>query len=85
MRGRPTNNVVPGIGVPDCFVLMPIGLHPDAHGHDVDFDLIYRRALRPAIAAAGLHPLRDDELGAGGLVQARTFEALVRRDRKSVV
>jgi len=59
-------------------VLMPIGSHPDAHGRPIDFDRIYRRALRPAIVAAGLRPVRDDDAGSGGLVQARTFEALLR-------
>jgi hypothetical protein len=66
--------------LPDCFVLMPIGCHPDAQGRPIDFDRIYCRALRPAIVAAGLRPVRDDDAGAGGLVQALTFEALLRCD-----
>jgi hypothetical protein len=63
---------------PNCFVLMPIGdRRRDGHGDVIDFDRIYRTALRPAIVDAGMRPLRDDDVGSGGLVQTLAFEALL--------
>lgn len=53
---------MPGPGSrPLCFVLVPRGRQLAPHGGDaIDFDAIYEAALRPAIEAAGLDPLRGD-------------------------
>jgi len=66
---------------PYCFVLMPIGPHrDDGRGDTIDFDRIYTTIVRPAVEEAGLRPLRDDDLGSGGLVQKFAFEALLACD-----
>ena len=45
-----------------CFVLMPFGIRKDSGGGaDIDFDAIYEQAIRPAIQAASMEPLRADE------------------------
>ena len=46
---------------PLCFVLMPFGTKPDGTGMPVDFDAVYRDLIAPAIADAGMEPLRADE------------------------
>lgn len=63
--------------LPVCFVLMPFGRKPDGVGGTVDFDAVYRDAIRPAIADAGLEPLRADEEMAGGIIHKPMFERLV--------
>jgi hypothetical protein len=60
-----------------CFVLMPFGKKPDAAGTVIDFDAVYRELIAPAIASAGLQPLRADEEQAGGIIHAPMFERLV--------
>ena len=56
--------------------MSPFGTRPDGQGGTLDFDLIYRSLLAPAIAQAGLQALRVDDairgLGAGpaGAVRA---------------
>ena len=53
---------------PLCFVLMPFGKKKDpGGGPEIDFDSIYKEAIRPAIEAAGMEPIRADEELAGGL------------------
>jgi tetratricopeptide (TPR) repeat protein len=51
---------------PICFVLTPFGkkLHPDT-GASIDFDAIYEQAVRPALHAAGMDPVRLDQELAG--------------------
>ncbi len=41
-----------------CFVLMPFGSKPDSTGALIDFDSVYRDLIGPAIASAGLEPIR---------------------------
>jgi tetratricopeptide (TPR) repeat protein len=54
-----------------CFVVMPYGTKPDGMGGTIDFDLIYRTLISPAIAAAGMSSLREDEdLSSGLLLQS---------------
>lgn len=63
---------------PLCFVLMPFGPKKDpAGGADIDFDPIYERAIRPAIEAAGMEPVRADEERAGGIIHKPMFERLL--------
>ena len=60
-----------------CFVLMPFGRKADASGTMVDFDAVYREAIAPAVADAGLEPLRADEEIAGGIIHKPMFERLI--------
>jgi tetratricopeptide (TPR) repeat protein len=63
---------------PLCFVLMPFGKKPDPTGGDaIDFDQIYERAIRPAVEAAGLAPIRADEERTGGIIHKAMFERLL--------
>jgi tetratricopeptide (TPR) repeat protein len=62
---------------PLCFVLMPFGRKPDAAGVMIDFDAVYREIIAPAIADAGLEPIRADEETTGGIIHKPMFERLV--------
>ena len=63
---------------PLCFVLMPFGDKPDPAGRpDIDFDRIWKKAIRPAIEDAGLQPVRADEEKTGGIIHRPMFERLL--------
>jgi hypothetical protein len=62
---------------PLCFVLMPFGQKPDGQGGTIDFDAVYADLIKPAVAAAGLDPLRADEEVAGGIIHKPMFERLI--------
>lgn len=62
---------------PLCFVLMPFGKKPGADGRPIDFDSVYSTIIAPAIAEAGMEPLRADEEAAGGIIHKPMFERLV--------
>ncbi|HZT33078.1 MAG TPA: TRAFs-binding domain-containing protein [Bryobacteraceae bacterium] len=63
---------------PLCFVLMPFGCKPDpAGGPDIDFDRVYRLAIKPAIEAADMEPIRADEEKTGGIIHKPMFERLL--------
>ena len=62
---------------PLCFVLMPFGVKPTASGRSIDFDLVYTKLIKPAIAAAGMDPVRADGEEAGGIVHKPMFERLL--------
>lgn len=63
---------------PLCFVVMPFGVKPDPGGlPNIDFDRIYNNALKPAIAAAGMEPIRADEERTGGIIHKPMFERLL--------
>jgi hypothetical protein len=63
--------------LPLCFVLMPFGRKPAGGGLTVDFDAVYDQLIAPAIAKAGLEPLRADEELAGGIIHKPMFERLI--------
>ena len=63
--------------LPLCFMLMPFGSKRDATGIDIDFDVIYRTILRPAIEDARLQCIRADEERVGGVIHKPMFERLV--------
>lgn len=63
--------------LPLCFVLMPFGRKPDANGALVDFDVVYRDLIGPAIEAAELKPIRADEEMSGGIIHTPMFERLL--------
>ena len=56
---------------------MPFGRKTDAGGRSVDFDAVYQQLIAPAIAAAGLDPLRADEEQTGGLIHKPMYERLI--------
>lgn len=62
---------------PLCFVLMPFGTKPDSAGALIDFDVVYRDLIAPAIRDAELEPLRADEVVVGGIIHEPMFERLV--------
>lgn len=65
------------INQPLCFVLMPFGKKADAAGAVIDFDAVYHEIIAPAVAGAGLEPIRADEEQTGGLIHKPMFERLV--------
>jgi tetratricopeptide (TPR) repeat protein len=62
---------------PLCFVLMPFGKKAADAGLTIDFDAVYDEAIKPAIADAGLEPLRADEEMTGGIIHRPMFERLI--------
>src|SRR5205809_918274 len=63
---------------PLCFVLMPFGSKPDPTGRpNIDFNRVYEKAIRPAIEAAGMAPVRADEEKTGGIIHKPMFERLL--------
>jgi tetratricopeptide (TPR) repeat protein len=61
-----------------CFVDMPFGKKPDLKsGVVVDFDQIYREAIKPAIEGCKLEALRGDEERTGGIIHSAMFARLL--------
>jgi len=57
---------------------MPYGKKTDlATGNEIDFDKIYKLAIKPAIEEAGLDPLRGDEELTGGIIHTTMFARLL--------
>lgn len=63
--------------LPLCFILMPFGKKKDATGREIDFDLVYKDLIAPAVRAAGMEPLRADEEKTGGIIHKPMFERLL--------
>jgi O-acetyl-ADP-ribose deacetylase (regulator of RNase III) len=66
-----------------CFVIMPFGEKTDLKRKVVKFDAIYADLIAPAISAAGLTPVRCDELYEAGLIQRKMLEHI--RDARAAV
>ena len=62
---------------PLCFVLMPFGRKQDGTGRLIDFDTVYHQIIAPAVAAAGLEPIRADEEQVGGTIHKPMYERLM--------
>jgi hypothetical protein len=62
---------------PLCFVLMPFGSKPDGTGLMIDFDVVYRDFIAPAVADAGLRAVRADEEQVGGIIHKPMYERLI--------
>ncbi len=62
---------------PLCFVLMPFGRKLDASGRVTNFDSVYNEVIAPAVARAGLEPIRADEEKIGGTIHKPMFERLM--------
>jgi hypothetical protein len=59
-----------------CFVVVPSGRQPDGTGRLIDFDALYGSVIAPALAGAGLEPLRAD-VPSEGLLPKAVLERLV--------
>ena len=62
---------------PLCFVQMPFGKKMDAAGRVTNFDSVYDQIIAPAVARAGLEPIRADEEKIGGTIHKPMFERLM--------
>lgn len=61
-----------------CFIDMPFGKKSDPRsGVEIDFDDIYRRAIRPGIEATGLEAVRGDQESTGGIIHTAMFARLL--------
>ncbi len=61
-----------------CFVDMPFGKKKDlANATEIDFDRIYDAAIKPAIVAANLQPVRGDQERTGGVIHIPMFGRLL--------
>jgi hypothetical protein len=68
----------PEVQRPLCFVLMPFGTKPDPTGRpDINFNRVYEKAIKPAIEAADMIPVRADEEKTGGIIHKPMFERLL--------
>jgi hypothetical protein len=56
---------------------MPFGIKKDASEKEINFDVVYRSFIRPAIESAGLDPIRADEEQAGGFIHKPMYERLM--------
>jgi hypothetical protein len=63
-----------------CFVIMPFGQKPDAAGHLIDFDAVFREIIAPAVEAAGLEGVRADEEMGSGIIHKLMYERLLLSD-----
>jgi len=60
-----------------CFVLMPYGVKPHAEsGVDIDWDERFKEVLEPAIEAAGMVPLRADNIFGAQLLIDRVWRGI---------
>ena len=63
---------------PLVFVAMPFGKKPDAtRTVTIDFDAIYERAIKPALARFDVVAIRADEERSGGVIHLPMFERLL--------
>ena len=62
---------------PLCFVLMPFGKKKDEKGREIDFDVIYRDMIQPAIEDAEMEAIRADEEMVGGFIHKPMYERLL--------
>jgi|GEM_PF-555756 len=63
---------------PLVFVAMPFGRKPDpTRRFEIDFDDIYQRAIKPAVAHYDVECIRADEERSGGVIHLAMFERLL--------
>ena len=63
---------------PLVFVAMPFGSKPDpTRTVTIDFDAIYERAIKPALARFDVDAIRADEERTGGVIHLSMFERLL--------
>lgn len=62
---------------PLCFVIMPFGKKKDLNDNEIDFDIIYKDLIHPAIEKAGMEPIRADEETVNGIIHKPMYERLI--------
>ncbi len=62
------------------FVVMPFGRKSDAKGEEIDFDLVYRELIAPALHDAEIEPFRADVEIRAGSIHADMFQELLLAD-----
>lgn len=62
---------------PLCFVVMPFGRKKDIDGTEIDFDIVYRSLIMPAIEQADMEPIRADEETVNGIIHKPMYERLI--------
>ena len=67
-----------------CFIIMPFGKKQNINGEIIDFDLIYKEVIQGAIRAAGLKPLRCDEIEKAGSIHRDMFKHIA-QDKVAIV
>ena len=65
---------------PHVFVAMPFGAKPGHDGQLIDFNLVYKEYIKPALEAAGLEVFRADEERRGGDIIIDMFQELLIAD-----
>lgn len=65
---------------PHAFVAMPFGSKPGADGKLIDFNLIYRDLIAPALEAAGFEVFRADQEIRAGDIRVDMFQELLMAD-----
>jgi hypothetical protein len=61
-----------------CFVIMPFGTKETRGPHGtINFDRVYRMAIKPSIEAANLEAIRADEEQSGGIIHGAMFARLL--------
>src|SRR5271156_610896 len=63
---------------PLVFVAMPFGKKPDAtRSRTIDFDAVYEKGIKPALARFDVDCIRADEERSGGVIHLPMFERLL--------
>lgn len=62
---------------PLCFVVMPFNKKKDAGGNEIDFHLVYKQLIEPAIVQAGMEPVRADEGAINDINHKPIYERLI--------
>lgn len=64
-----------------CFVDMPFGKKKDpVSGVEIDFDLVFNKAIKPAIEDVELRPVRGDQEQTGGVIHLPMFARIILSD-----
>ncbi|MFN2396582.1 MAG: macro domain-containing protein [Bacteroidales bacterium] len=63
-----------------CVVIMPFGKKENINGEIIDFNQIYKEIIQEPIRAAGLKPLRCDEIEKAGSIHRDMFEHIAQDD-----
>jgi tetratricopeptide (TPR) repeat protein len=65
-------------GRPLCLAMMPFGVKKDpVTSAEINFDFIYQQAIKPAIEAANMEPVRADDERASRIIHKPMFEKLL--------
>jgi tetratricopeptide (TPR) repeat protein len=62
---------------PLCFIIMPFGKKKDIDGHEIDFDMVYKSLIMPAVEQAEMEPIRADEETVNGIIHKPMYERLI--------